>query len=204
MAYLNVEQAAASIISEASENMDIYELMSCDFSSIEDDIWQRVHQDAENYCTYYHQCLDYISQLESEYSLDIEESEVTFQPYEWADAARHYAIQLVVQALSSQINTALDEFKERIQEFVDVVEGFQDRYDIEADQATLSNSCTYGWTPHNYETVDGVMVWSDEKVKGSYNPVLLENELIAISHEIAPNLHANLAFNPQTADWNAE
>ncbi len=204
MAYFNAEEVAQNIISEAASNLTTSELMDGDLSSNCDDIWQDIYQTADNYCTYYGQCLDYISQLESEYSLEIEESDITFQPHEWADAARHYAIQLVTCALSAAVSTAIEEINDRIQEFKDKVEDFQDRFDIGADQATISSSCTYGWQPHNYETEEGVMVWSDEKVAGSYYPQLLEGELFAISHEIAPLLFVNLAFDPKTADWNAE
>ena len=56
----------------------------------------------------------------------------------------------------------------------------------------------HGWAAHNYETADGVMVWSDEDTPYSYNPELLDGDLFAVQFDFE-GVHISACWAPEAA-----
>ncbi len=167
-----------------------------DLDNLNDQLSERVYQTADNLCSYYSDCQEYINKLESDYGNDVDLGEATYTADNWQTAMSRYAYALVESALSSEAVNALDAIKENIELFTAEVE----RLDGDVNGAELSSDCQYGWEAHNYETNKGVMIWSNERnnANGCFNPNLLEGELIAVSFEVAPGCWANIAWTPES------
>lgn len=182
-----IEELARDLVAEVAGDND-WGLIVDD---LRDSVDERIDEYADSACTYYHQGLRHIDDLEGRYGNDVEDLGETYVPADWRDAMMSYARQLVSVALRAEAQEALDEIEDRVDEFNEVVEGF----DQDPEDAIVSGECLYGWEAHNYETTDGVMVWSDES-KGMF-PKKLEGELYAVSHRIAEGVWLNLAWTPE-------
>lgn len=156
-----------------------------------------INSAVDSYCTYYPECLNLITRLESDYSEYCENvDEPLYSAADYLKAAQAYAVELLTAALNDQAGTALDEIADALAEFCDVVDGLGG----DIDGASISIDCAYGWAVHNYETASGVMVWSNERhnANGCFNPELLEGELIAVSAPLGFGLYANICFKPES------
>lgn len=172
MAYLNAENIAQNIISEHLNGNTIDTIGDCT---------DNVHQEADTACIYTSHCLDYISQLESTY--DAEDLGGHYSAEDWQQAMTAYAFSLVYAAISDKLSEAIESAQEQWELFTDKCDELE-QYDY--DGIELSTDCQYGWESHDYETSDGVMVWTK-----------LEGELTAVSHQIVPGLWANIAWTPE-------
>jgi len=148
---------------------------------------------ADALCTYTHECIAMVDELSTKYGEYVEDSGATFEPHEWTSAVRDWAISLCREALREQVGAVISELLESIEEFETAVEELEG----DPDKAHIGD-CAYGWAVHNYEHLNGLMVWSDERdnSNGCFNPELLEGELIAVSHRLPTGQYINACWTP--------
>lgn len=185
MSNTSLKTSVSSILFELFANHTMHEIFNDS-----DCISSLIHSSADSLCTYTNECMDMVSELETEYGLQVEESG-EFKNHEWCDAVRSYAIDLCTVALESMVHEELQETREAIELFNAKCEEL-DCPDV--DKAHIGD-CAYGWEAHNYETIEGVMVWNDEP--GFYNPRLLEGELVAVSHPLPSGQYINVCWTPE-------
>jgi hypothetical protein len=181
------EIAEAAIIAAMDGAKSISDISGQDFK---EKCFDSLDAEIDSACIYNHHALEYVSRLESEWSDQIEESDVTYPAHEWLTAAHDYAVLLLQPATSQAMYERAQKVSERIEEFTDTVL----ELDGDPDGATVSGDCDHGWAVHNRETAEGVMVWSDEP--GYYNPELLEGELLAVAHRVARGCWLNICWEP--------
>jgi len=188
----SLSDIARTAVSEAARNCQTMEELRDLRDS--DEMDDAIESCLDSYTTYYHECLDLIPQLESDWSFDMPD-EGEFAPSEWRDCMATYARGLLHAGLNGTVSEYLDELEEAIEEFIEVVEGFQEEECLpDPVDALVSSDCLYGWAAHNYETPEGVHVWSDER-HGMF-PQKLEGELYAVSHRVGEGIWLNIAWDP--------
>ena len=185
---MSITDYARSIVSDAVMDHD-HNFHGITSDVLQDYCSERVYEVADSMCIYYSHCQEYINDLESGYADQTCDDGVEFAPSDWQQAMQAYAYQLVVAALHDEISDEIETAIEAIEEFNTEVE----RLGGDPDEATSYTSCLYGWEAHNYETFEGVMVWSDETDhrNGAFNPSLLEGEMYAVSHQIVDGIYLN-------------
>ncbi len=165
---------------------------SFDHDVLEDCLSSAIDQQADNECIYTHACLQHISDLESEFEADDLGGEYSAE--NWDKALQSYAYGLVRAALAQYAYEALNSLEAEVQLWSDEVErlgGDPDKFEL--------GECQYGWEVHNYETNEGVMIWSNEKnhPNGCFNPNLLEGESIAVSFQVMGSTYINACWTPE-------
>jgi len=184
-------QATEIVLELVNDITDLSELENLDFSRL-------VHERAENECSYNGECIEIIDALESDYHVHVDNETMEVELSDYNTVMRAYAFQLAVVAMHDAVSNAVSELKANIELYNEEVERLADHYNTDIDLDTCSNfgDCEYGWEAHNYETNDGVMIWSDEKVSCAYNPNLLEGESVAVSFKVLGCTYINTCFAP--------
>lgn len=175
---------AATTVIEA-----LRELSSFDLDELREKVYERIDTDASNACVYYSESQDIIAEYEAKYGGDDADVDGEWSAQDWRDAMQAYAIGIAKNALNDMVSDELTHISEAYDEMVEEVE----RLGGDADAIKIANECSYGWAVHNYETSEGVMVWSDERdhPNGCFNPELLEGDLVAVSHEASGGMYFN-------------
>lgn len=139
---------------------------------------------------YYCDADDVIRDYESDHACAAEDicSGLKFDACDWLQAKMAYANALKYCADMAELEEALTECEEELENFNELCEGLG----CEDIKPEFSNSCPHGWQAHNRETEDGTMIWSDEA--GYYNAELLEGELMAASKKLSCGVYV-------TATW---
>ncbi len=182
------ENLVSEQLNELSDGQEI------NIDELRENIQERINSQADNECIYVSDCLTLISDLDIQFTSAIEDEGPLYTAEKWGEAARSYAIALVTVALEHYVNEAINTLQEQIELWtteVDRLNGNSAKYSL--------GSCIYGWEAHNYETCEGVMVWSDERnhPNGCFNPSLLENSVIAVSFQIIGGTYINACWTPE-------
>jgi hypothetical protein len=101
-----------------------------------------------------------------------------------------YAYSIAFEVIQTQVQEEL----ETLGEAVDLVKAEVERLGGDADLVSIHGQ-DHVWQAHNYETSDGVMIWSDERLPHSYNPELLEGELMAVQLDF-DGIHISACWVP--------
>lgn len=148
---------------------------------------------------YYNDAERVIQDYESSFWREAEErvSDASYTAGDWRDAQMTWANTLYYCAMEAEIAEAVNELDDEIDSFRNAVESLGG----DPDDARFCTTCSYGWTPHNYEDEDGTMFWNDKRdVPFAYNPELLEGELWAVSKPLKCGLYLELAWRPEHLD----
>jgi hypothetical protein len=108
-------------------------------------------EEAQNACTYTHDCQDILSRYATEYDSAYEDSGRTFQAHEWQDALHDYAVGIARAAIEALAHETITELRAAYETLRAVLPD-----DLEA---RISTDCFYGYYPQNEITADDVHVW---------------------------------------------
>ena len=182
---MNLEEYGSSALYEAIR-------LGSTVTEIDDTLWEHCSDAASNACIYYSDCIDIIGRYESQVSGDFVDDEgPQFSASEWLQAATVYAQAIALEFIHNQAREEL----ETLTEAIDLVKAEVERLGGDVDLVTIHGQ-DHGWAAHNYETADGVMIWSDEDTPYSYNPELLDGDLFAVQFDFE-GVHISACWAPE-------
>lgn len=158
---INLEKIAENTISEAIYGLTIY-----NDDELRDAVQDRIHEEAENACTYHHHCAQIIQDYEREYGDAAEDMGGEYKAHQWREAMEAYACGIAHAALSSMVGVALNEIEEAADELEDLC---RDKAgDAWTGDLVVSADCPHGWAPHDREDSDGTHYWSPAHLEGCH------------------------------------